>query len=150
MRTSSSSAGGRLLDRNKGRDNVSPKSATCQRIDDSVSSSPPDRSSSSLERAKELERSGKRLFLFSISCMVLLPFGLLGGWETLWINLRPHLLAYRSEQFATARGADSQEAAPPHWLDFPFCIAYFVPLLAPLITYIVIARWSGYKAFRHA
>lgn len=58
-------------------------------------------------------------------------WGLLGGWETF-----------------TAHA--SQQQAGRAWLSFPVCLAYLAPLLIPFTTYVVIARWTGEKLFRHA
>ncbi|SPO35921.1 uncharacterized protein PSFLO_01392 [Pseudozyma flocculosa] len=38
----------------------------------------------------------------------------------------------------------------PSYLVFPHSLAHFLPLLIPLTTYIVIARWTGEKHFRHS
>ncbi|KAN0065869.1 hypothetical protein ACQY0O_001000 [Thecaphora frezii] len=40
--------------------------------------------------------------------------------------------------------------AAPAYLTFPHSLAHFLPLLIPLTTYIVIARWTGEKHFRHS
>lgn len=42
------------------------------------------------------------------------------------------------------------DAGDKTWLAFPQCLAYLVPLMIPLTTYVVIARWTGEKLFRHA
>lgn len=36
------------------------------------------------------------------------------------------------------------------YLAWPFSLFYFWPLVIPLGTYFTIARWTGYKHFRHA
>ena len=38
----------------------------------------------------------------------------------------------------------------PVYLRFPYSAVYFLPLLIPLTTYIVIARWTGEKHYRHS
>lgn len=58
-------------------------------------------------------------------------FGLLGGWELLW-----------STRY-TSRAYDI-------WLWFPFNIGYWIPLLIPFTTYIIIARWTGDTMFRNS
>lgn len=36
------------------------------------------------------------------------------------------------------------------YLRFPYNLIFFLPLLIPLSTYIVIARWTGEKHYRHS
>ncbi|PWN97103.1 hypothetical protein FA09DRAFT_339591 [Tilletiopsis washingtonensis] len=81
----------------------------------------------------ELSRLGRLLSLTALLALVVLPLGILGGWELLFAPL--HL---------------SPERRAELWLEPPFCWAYFLPLVPPLGLYIVIARWSGEKAFRHS
>lgn len=38
----------------------------------------------------------------------------------------------------------------PIYLRFPNSFLFFLPLLIPLTTYIVIARWTGEKHYRHS
>lgn len=76
-----------------------------------------------------LQKTGLLLTIGSISFVFLGLFCLLGGIESLWEVSNP---------------------SAPIFLSWPFSIAYFWPLCIPLGTYLVIARWAGYKLFRHA
>lgn len=38
----------------------------------------------------------------------------------------------------------------PIYLRFPYNCIFFLPLLIPLSTYLVIARWTGEKHYRHS
>ena len=72
-------------------------------------------------------------FLITAGSILFLVFGLfclLGGVEGL----------FKSKDF-------KEEAI---YLAWPFSIFYFWPLIIPLGTYFTIARWTGYKHFRHA
>ena len=65
------------------------------------------------------------------ACYALLAlslWGLLGGWE--WRNWR--------------------DISHHGWLEPPTCLAYLLPLLIPFTFYVIIARWTGEKLYRHA
>lgn len=37
-----------------------------------------------------------------------------------------------------------------HWLSLPHCLAYWLPLLIPFTTYVIIAHWTGMELFRYS
>lgn len=65
----------------------------------------------------------RNLFLVTAgyAALAILAYGLLGGW-----------------------------AADSHWLSFPHCLAYWIPLLVPFTTYLIIAHWTGMELFRYS
>lgn len=73
-------------------------------------------------------------FVVLVSLLVV-SWGLLGGWE------RPHKV--------TAQPS-FEENFFPSWLSFPICLAYLIPLLIPITTYVVIAHWTGIELFRYS
>ena len=85
-------------------------------------------------RRCELRRKGTRVARTHewIGCVVLALalFGLLGGWEAM-------------------RGGTAASDEPV-WLTFPISLAYWLPLLIPFTTYVVIARWTGVTMFRYS
>lgn len=82
-------------------------------------------SSSHLQRQGLLITAGSLLFLFfGLFC-------LLGGTERLFLF-------------------EENKREEAIYLSWPFSIFYFWPLVIPLGTYFTIARWTGYKHFRHA
>ena len=62
--------------------------------------------------------------------LALCSWGLLGGWEL-------HDCEHSSTVY---RG----------WLAPPVCLAYLFPLIIPFSVYVIIARWTGEKLYRHA
>lgn len=50
----------------------------------------------------------------------------------------------------TAYGLLGGWANVGHWLSFPHCLAYWLPLLIPFTTYLIIAHWTGMELFRHS
>lgn len=81
--------------------------------------------------ATEAERLGRHLLFGSLAFLLFGLFCILGGFE--------RVLAKQAE-------ADSE----PHFLVWPYSIAYFWPLTIPLGLYFVIARWTGYNLYRYA
>lgn len=82
----------------------------------------------------DLQRRGTLLLAGSLAFIGCGLFCLLGGVEGLLVDCH-----------------DTRSKADPHvYLVWPCSLAYFWPLIIPLGTYIVIARWTGYKHFRHA
>lgn len=50
----------------------------------------------------------------------------------------------------TTDSTPSSDHQRPVFLQFPYSFIFFLPLLIPLSTYIVIARWTGEKHYRHS
>ena len=69
------------------------------------------------------------MFSACIAVAATFGFGLLGGFEALFPPLEP-----------------SSDA----WMRPLYNIIYFLPLLIPLTTYLVIARWTGANYFVHS
>lgn len=86
--------------------------------------------------ASQLHRNGTLLLAGSLVFLFSGLFCLLGGGEYLLGVVDP--------------GAQSTTHRTPIFLHWPFSLLYFWPLTIPLGTYLVIARWTGYKHFRHA
>ncbi|CAD6971282.1 unnamed protein product [Tilletia controversa] len=80
----------------------------------------------------ELDVRGRRTVLLSVLGAGLGIFGLVGGSE--WLT-------------GSVVVAIEGEVVVMRW---PFSLGYFVPLLVPLSLYLVIARWTGDKLFRHS
>src|SRR5690242_12039726 len=52
---------------------------------------------------------------------------------------------------AASESASASSGHPgPIYLRFPYSCVFFLPLLIPLSTYLVIARWTGEKHYRHS
>ena len=67
--------------------------------------------------------------------LLVVSWGLLGGWEkTLEAAAQPSV----------------EEISNIPWLSFPICLAYLIPLLIPITTYVVIAHWTGSELFRYS
>jgi hypothetical protein len=98
----------------------------------------PTRLSSSFGRgwmnSQQLDQTGKFIFCVSLSGIVVGVFGLLGGAEVLF----------------TPAATSSTPSPPTTFLTWPVSLFYFWPLCIPLGLYLVIARWTGDKHFRHA
>ncbi|KAK0548835.1 hypothetical protein OC845_003386 [Tilletia horrida] len=132
----------RIIAHGHGRDT----DVASQTSDAALASAMPSRfSSSSLSRpsrpslrdADQLEAAGRRAFFVSVAGTALAIFSLFGGWERIFLT---------REEGSDERGGDDD----PVFMRWPFNLAYFVPLLVPLTLYIVIARWTGEKLFRHS
>lgn len=50
----------------------------------------------------------------------------------------------------TSPAAATAPLPRPIYLRFPYSCIFFAPLLIPLTTYLVIARWTGEKHYRHS
>lgn len=87
-------------------------------------------STSTLSSSSQLQIQGFLITASSISFLIFGLFCLLGGVEGLF------------------KSKTSKEEAI--YLAWPFSLFYFWPLVIPLGTYFTIARWTGYKHFRHA
>ncbi|PWN48802.1 hypothetical protein IE53DRAFT_370297 [Violaceomyces palustris] len=100
---------------------------------------PPHGSKTALSRSELIvvRRSAKLLVVFSILFLVIGISGLFGLFESLFPPAHPEL--YFGSQISQ-----------PLFLQPPYNLAYFLPLLIPLTTYLVIARWTGEKHFRHS
>lgn len=94
----------------------------------------PSPAASTFMTSSDLKSSGNYLFLFSMTFLFVGSFGLLGGWELLFPQ--------------TTSSASSSSS--PSYLNFPYNLALFLPLFIPLSLYIVIARWTGEKYYRHS
>ncbi|KAK0553847.1 hypothetical protein OC845_000984 [Tilletia horrida] len=91
--------------------------------------------------ADPIAAAGRWVCLASMSITAISIFGLMGGWEFFFLKddtTAPHI---------SSRHTGSDAAAFMRW---PFSLSYFLPLLVPLTLYLVIARWTGEKLFRHA
>lgn len=86
--------------------------------------------------AHDLHRLGTSIAVGSVAFLAAGLFSLLGG----------------VEQIAQGCSGGRQDATGNNvrYLVWPCSLAYFWPLAIPLGTYLVIARWTGYKHFRHA
>lgn len=80
---------------------------------------------------KRLARVARLLEWGCYAALVLSLFGLLGGWDSL-------------------RSRTNLSDLDGAWLTFPINLAYWLPLLIPFTTYVVIARWTGDTMFRHS
>ena len=67
--------------------------------------------------------------------LLVVSWGLLGGWE-------------RTLKAAAQPSVEQISDIP--WLSFPICLAYLIPLLIPITTYVVIAHWTGNELFRYS
>lgn len=67
--------------------------------------------------------------------LLVVSWGLLGGWE-------------RTLKAAAQPSVEQISDIP--WLSFPICLAYLIPLLVPITTYVVIAHWTGSELFRYS
>lgn len=70
-----------------------------------------------------------------LACLLVVSWGLLGGWES------PHKVTAQPSV---------EEVTILSWLSFPVCLAYLIPLLIPITTYVVIAHWTGSELFRYS
>lgn len=52
--------------------------------------------------------------------------------------------------FVPDRSAPIPQERDPIYLHFPHSGIFFLPLLIPLSTYLVIVRWTGEKHYRHS
>ncbi|KAL9933326.1 hypothetical protein V8E36_008044 [Tilletia maclaganii] len=81
----------------------------------------------------DLARAGRRAVTISFILSTLAIFGIFGGWE-----------------WASGSSSTADESGTTMMMRWPFSLAYFLPLLVPLSLYVVIARWTGEKLFRHS
>lgn len=80
--------------------------------------------------SNNLQNRGRLITIISLGLLSLGLFGLLGGAEYLFLQ---------ENQFGESS-----------FLIWPVSLFYFWPLCVPLGLYLVIARWTGDKHFRHA